>query len=147
MEQLIILIPILQVIFALIITINFIHFLLEDRFVSRPVFMKIMEVWLVLIAPICFRLSIDDAEQNDCCSWTPVFSPDHKLGIYLLIALSILVYFYSSFRTKISTPILELIINITLIQFLILNVLIAIHINTDASAAVFGDSVIYLSSF
>ena len=132
-----IVIPILQILFAIMLGINFLFNLSEDRFLSYPVLVKIMEGWLLIIAPIFFRLFLDGPAQNDCCSMTAVFSPDHRLGIYLLIALSIIVYFYCSFRTRLSSPLLELLINALLIEFLALNVMLIIHLNRQDGAWIF----------
>jgi hypothetical protein len=125
------------VLFAIIVTVNFFSHLFNDRIYSRPEIFIITELWTILLAPGFFLHSFDIGKGNDCCSDSAVFAPFNKTGIYLVICLCIAAYFYSSIREKLSTPIVELLLNAALIVGVFLNIFIAIHIHTQEFGGLF----------
>ncbi len=126
---LILIIPFL--VFSIIVAVNFFYHVFNDRFYSPSGLIRLAEIWTVLIAPIIFLSFFDLTEKNNCCSDSAVFAPDNRIGIYSLIILSIASYFYSSFRKQPATPIVELLINSVIILGVCLNILVALHINTQ----------------
>ena len=111
---------------AIIIIIDFLGFLLNnDRFINKIVF-RIAEVWSVIVLPYFYMFQFD---KNDCCEDTAAFSPDHVLSLFVVVVLCQCVYFYSSYRQKIATPLLEVVINAMLLLGFILNCVVAQHVN------------------
>jgi len=110
----------------LISLIDFIGFFLKGkRIVAIPIIRVIeIEAFLVLLY---LYASLDTT--NDCCGDSAAFSPAHQTTILVIVILCTIAYFYSSYRTKISTPIIELLVNTFLILGIVLNVFIAIQTN------------------
>lgn len=88
----------------------------------------VIEIISLLICPLLFLFISDHGEKNDCCNDNVFFSPNHRITIYLLIALCVVAYTFSSFRKNLASPILEVIINCFLIIGVILNILVAIQV-------------------
>lgn len=111
---------------------------------ATGVLFRITEIISIVIAPLLFLLIMDAGQGNNCCSDSAVFSPQHRISIYVLIVICVAAYFYSSYRRSISTPVVEIIINILLLTGLVLNVLLLIHIKNDRWIAVLGNTPIIL---
>ena len=110
---------------ALIVSIDFLGFLFTGHQVVNKVLLRVIEVVSLIILPLMYG---GFGDKNDCCDDdSAVFSPDHQLTIGVIIILCLVAYFYSSYRTKIATPIIEIVINSLLFIGIILNVFIAIH--------------------
>src|ERR1700722_6849254 len=70
-------------------------------------------------------LLLDIPTANNCCGdTTALFSPHHRLTPVVLILLCLGAYFYSTFRTKIASPVLEIVVNSLLITGLVLDVFV-----------------------
>jgi hypothetical protein len=87
----------------------------------------IVEMISIIIIPIIFLSIFDYKKGNDCCNDSAFFSPRHRDTLYILIALCIIAYGYSSFRKYLATPVIELVLNCFLIIGIILNIFIAIQ--------------------
>jgi hypothetical protein len=124
-------IVILTILSSIFVLINFIYFLFKSRIITNRKYFKFIEFWTVTILPIIFLSFFDIPQINDCCSDSAIFSPDHRIGIYLLLILYTFAYTISIFRKQILTPILELFISVFLIFGLIINILLCIHLTTD----------------
>jgi len=110
---------------ALIVSIDFLGFLFTGHQVVNRVLFRVTEVASLIILPLIYGRF---GGKNDCCDGdSTVFSPDHQLTIGIIILLCLTAYFYSSYRTKISTPIIEIVINCLLFIGIVLNIFIAIH--------------------
>lgn len=110
---------------ALIVLIDFLVFLFTGHQVINKVLLRVTEVASLIILPLMYG---GFGAKNDCCDDdSAVFSPDHQLTIGLIIILCLTAYFYSSYRTKIATPIIEIVINSLLFIGIVLNIFIAIH--------------------
>jgi len=81
---------------ALLLTIDFLNFLVSGRRLYHKAFTWVLEVTGMLGLPLLYLWMLDES-KNNCCSDSATFSPDHKLTIYVLVAISIIAYFYSSF--------------------------------------------------
>ncbi len=94
------------------------------------------EIYTVLIVPVVYLLATDFGFENDCCTDSALFSPENRVGIYILIAGCIISYCASAFRNatkEIFPPLVELLVNIFLVLGIVINVLLCIHIHdTDA---------------
>ena len=100
-----------------------------------------------MVIPLSFLLFVDSSNMNDCCGDTAIFSPDHRLGIYTLIILSIVAFVVTIFRKTILPPILELLLNLFLLLGLILNILLCKHLTTSETGPIwwiFGNIPIIL---
>jgi hypothetical protein len=84
-----------------------------------------------------FLLEFDMGQKNDCCTDSAIFSPQHRISVYIVILLCIIAFFYSRFRKSIASPILEILNNSVLVGGLILNVFISIHL--EAFFFIFGN--------
>lgn len=131
------------IICPIIVLINFIYYLKNNVYYNSLPVIRFIEIWNILAAPVFYLIVFDLREINNCCTDSAVFSPEHRTGIYILIALSIAAYFYSTFRKKLAAPIPELLVNVFLIVGLILNVIICIHIK-ESIAWTFGNIPIIL---
>jgi hypothetical protein len=112
-----------------IVFIDFLLFLAEGRRFIRNGFLGFMEILLLILFPIVFLLGFDYHLKNDCCRGGALFSPAHRLTIYVFIAICLLAYFYSGIRSKIGPPLVEIFVNATLLLAIVLNVFISIHVD------------------
>lgn len=126
---------------ALIVSIEFLGFLITRHQIVNKVLFRITEVSSLIILPLMYG---GFGAKNDCCNDdSAVFSPDHQLTVGIIILLCLTAYFYSSYRTKISTPIIEIVTNSFLFIGIVLNIFIAIH-TKDIWLAIGGNMPIVL---
>ncbi len=111
----------------LCVAIEFIGFLCNGKSYLPTVYLRISEFFVMIAAPV-FYLWVMNGETNDCCGDSAFFSPDHRLTMWVLIVLSVIAYFYSSFRKAIAPPIVEVVVNALLLICIVLNVFVAIHV-------------------
>jgi hypothetical protein len=110
---------------ALIVLIDFLGFLFTGQQVVNKVLLRVTEVASLIILPLMYG---GFGAKNDCCDDdSAVFSPDHQFTIGIIIILCLTAYFYSSYRRKIATPVIEIVINSVLFIGIVLNIFIAIH--------------------
>lgn len=114
----------------LFVVFNFIYFIINKRQKTNNTYFLIIELWTVAITPILFLLFLDIFQENDCCNDSAVFSPEHKIGIYVIIISYTVAFLISIFREQLFTPILELLLNLFLILGFVLNILLCVHLNT-----------------
>lgn len=112
----------------LLIIIDFLSYLTLSKRSFKPWLRRILEVIQVLVYPTLFLGIFDYDQLNDCCSDSAVFSPEHRLSIYILIAICTSIYFYSSYRKSLAPPFIELIVNVVLLLGIVLNIFIAIQV-------------------
>ena len=97
---------------------------------ERKPLMWLAEISGILIAPSLF-LMFYDGPTNDCCGITAFFSPGHRLNIYILLLLCVVSYSYSTFRTTLAPPLMEVLVNCFLIIGLVLSVFIGLHLQNE----------------
>ena len=119
---------ILLLIPSLFVLVDFIYLLLKGKRLYGSAFYIVLDFVIMLLLPFLFLIAIDE-NVNDCCSDSAVFSPDHKLTVYVLISFILLAYFYSRLKNKIQSPIIEVLINSILIIGVIFNAFIIYQIN------------------
>ncbi|WP_179334888.1 DUF6688 domain-containing protein [Winogradskyella costae] len=90
---------------------------------------KIIQLWTVLLVPTFFIVTFDVGKLNDCCADSALFSPDHSIGMYILLIVYTVWYSISIFRKRIFPPLVELFLNSFLVLGLIINVLLCFHIH------------------
>jgi hypothetical protein len=112
---------------SVLTVIDFFLYLLQHKRVVKSSALKCIETFAVIVTPLIFIFLADFDTVNDCCSDSAFFAPPHRLTIYVLIVLCAGVYFYSSWRTKLSTPLLELLVNCFLLMGVVLNIFISIQ--------------------
>jgi len=122
-------------IFAVIVCVNFFYYLIYGRQLPGLTLIRIIEVWTICLVPAFFLTFADLDQQNDCCTDSALFSPAHRIGIYILIFLCTAAYFYSSYRKHIAPPVIEVLTNCFLMVGVVLNVLICIHLNPQELGA------------
>ncbi len=123
--------PIIAIICFVFIVVNFIYFLFKGKLLARKTIWKIIETLTAVVTPIAFLASMDLSYENECCTESAIFSPDHRIGIYLLLTVCIATFAISIFRTKVLPPISEFSINLFLMLGLVLNVLLSIQLNNN----------------
>ncbi|MCB1143797.1 MAG: hypothetical protein H7A24_17310 [Leptospiraceae bacterium] len=128
-------IPLLLVLYV------FVYYFLKKK-VPDKFFFRGLEILVLIIYPGLYLLFMDWGMKNDCCDSSATFSPDHRLSIYVLIFLGEGSYFYSRYRKELSPPLIELILNCLLIIGVVLNGIIAIHL--DLFFAILGNLPIIL---
>lgn len=111
---------------AFIVMIDFLAFVIKGQRIVGVALMLIAEICVLLILPFIY-LNMVNGPINDCCGDSAVFSPDHRISIYVVIALCLVAYFYSGYRKTMAGPIIEIIVNALLIICIVLNIFIAIH--------------------
>ena len=114
---------------AILVSIDFFGYLLFGKKVLNKIIFRVAEIGAMIILPLMYG---NFGVKNKCCVDdidTAVFSPDHQLTIGIIIILCLLSYFYASYRSKISTPVIEILVNAFLIAGIVLNIFIAIHTN------------------
>lgn len=112
---------------TLLLSFDFLSFVFTKRRLYNKIQYGIIEVAGMIALPLLYLLLFDES-TNDCCGDSATFSPEHKLTIYVLISVSIITYFYSSYKRNSSTPVIEVLTNSILLLGLVLNIFIAIHI-------------------
>ncbi len=125
---------------ALLVFIDFLGFLFTGRQTIHVVLLRLVEIASLIYLPWLYG---GFGDKNDCCNDSAVFSPEHQLTVGVIIILCLLAYFYSSYRKKIATPILEIVVNAFLFIGIVLNIFIAIH-TKDFWLAVGGNMPIIL---
>ncbi len=113
---------------AALVTIDFIKFVITGKRLYGKELIRFVDVIVVVVLPLFYLIFID-ININDCCWDSATFSPDHKLTIYVLVALCVIAYLYSSFKKTITSPIVEILVNSLLLGGIVLNIFIAIQIN------------------
>ena len=111
---------------GIIVLFEFARFLLLLPQRLNSIIFRGTEIASLILLPLLY-VSIGD--HNDCCGNSAVFSPEHRLSILVVILLCLAAYFYSSYRTQIATPVMEVIVNTFLLIGIILNCFIAVHTN------------------
>jgi hypothetical protein len=109
---------------AIVSIIDLLGFIMTGHQIVNKTLLRIVEVASFIVLPLIYG---DFDGKNDCCSDSAVFSPDHQLTIGVIIILCLASYFYSSYRSKITTPIIEIVINSLLLIGITLNIFIAFH--------------------
>jgi len=125
------LVPIVISVFtSIFILVNFIAYLIKGKVITRKEIWIPLQVWTVAVAPALFLAFMDLYQENDCCSSSAIFSPDHRIAIYTLIVLGITSYLVGVFREDILAPLAEVFHNSFLILGLVLNFLFCWHFTT-----------------
>ena len=112
---------------SILLTIDFIAFLIKGKRLYDISIIQILEFVGMILLPLLF-LFLLDAKTNDCCGDSAVFSPNHKLTIYTLIILCQVIFFYSSYKKTLASPIVEVLINAILLFAFVFNFYIGIHV-------------------
>lgn len=116
------------------VIIKFILEILKRKF---PLLLwNFIEYFNILVLPLLFIYIIDIKNKNQCCGDSCAFSPDYRISLYFLIFVSIFGFLKQINKTRCYTPILELLSNFILIFGLILNGIIAYHINKEELGSV-----------
>src|SRR4051794_21113691 len=103
-----------------IILLYFLQFLFTGQINYSSSLFLICEFCSMIVLPFIFCTY---ASEYDCCHdevETALFSPDHSLSIYVVIIVCIITYYYASYRKQLTTPIIEVLINILLLLALVL---------------------------
>lgn len=93
----------------------------------RDVVRRSLRVYLLAVAPLLFLLMFDTADELDCCNSAAFFSPSHRKSVYAIVALTWLAYAASARRKQSAPPLLELLINITLVGGILLTIAVFVH--------------------
>jgi hypothetical protein len=110
---------------GLLALIAFVLFLFSRR--MWPWLFRTTEVLSVLGLPVFFLSVFDFDYKNDCCNDTAFFSPAHRLSVYVVIGLCMAGYFICSYRKHLAPPIIEVVLNCSLIIGIALNVVMLPH--------------------
>lgn len=128
---------------GLIVFIHFIGFIVKGKQVVNKVLIWLAELGSLFILPYSYA---GFGQDNLCCMDeidTAAFSPKHQLTIAAIILLSLAGYIYSKFRSDITTPVIEVLVNVFIIIGIILNIFIAFH-TRELLYATFGNLPVIL---
>lgn len=123
----IVLLLIIIVLPALFVSIHFLFSIFSSKSFLGEVAFRCCEVFVMVLLPLLFLCYADFGQQNDCCSESSFFSPDHKLTAYCFILLCVVVYYISSFKESIGSPLSEVFINSVLMIGIVFNVFMIVH--------------------
>jgi hypothetical protein len=112
---------------SVLVTLDFVKCLRTGKRLFNTIWIRILEIVTIIGLPFIY-LNVVENKVNDCCSDSATFSPEHRLTIYSLITICILAYFYSSFKTTLKSPVLEVLTNAVLLLGVIFNVFIAVQV-------------------
>jgi hypothetical protein len=118
----------LAIIFAipLLSIFDLIKFTFTGKTPKKNLFRKITNIIIIIVIPLLYLYFID-INENYCCSESATFSPNHKYTIYFYISICVINYFYSYYRLKIASPVIEVIVNIISLFGFIFNIITAIQ--------------------
>lgn len=111
------------------VVFNFVYQVITGKIKTNEKLFKGIQIWVVLIVPTFFIFSADVGQINECCTDSALFSPEHRIGIYILLIAYTIFYCISIFKKSVLPPIAELFTNSFLILGLIINVLLCIQIH------------------
>lgn len=114
---------------GIVALIDFLNVLLDKERYVAPFLFRIAEALVIILNPFLFLLVFDMGQENDCCTDSAFYSPEHRLSVYVLIGISIIAYYYSSVRAKTAPPLIELLLNCILLSGLVLAVFTGIQSN------------------
>lgn len=125
---------------AFLILLDFAGYIVDGKHFLNRIVKWIAELIVVIILPSLFLQFSDIDLVNDCCSDSAFFSPEHRLTIYVIIVLCAIAFLYSSYRRKIASPVIEVIVNILILLGIVLNIFIFFQLQTkdDSSALLFA---------
>lgn len=112
---------------SLLLTIDFATFLFTGTRLYNKGLTRLLEIAGMVGLPILYLWMLDE-NTNDCCNDSATFSPAHKPTIYILIAFCIVVYFFSSFKNSIASPMIEVLTNSVLLFGFVFNIFIAVQV-------------------
>jgi len=138
--EIIIVIAILLVPMIIVIG-DFWVYIKNGKELKYKVITRMIELFFVVFVPILYLIVVD-GPINDCCSESATFSPPHKLTIYFLTGICILAYSYSTLKSKIHSPLLEVFTNSMLLYGVIFNIFLLVQI--DFEYAFFGNLPVLL---
>jgi hypothetical protein len=105
-----------------------VKFLIVGKRLFESSVFRLIELISVTGLPLQYLLLIDE-KSNDCCGESATFAPEHKLTIYVLIAICVSSFYISAIKKdKLLSPVLEVLINSTLLFAIIFNGVIAFQI-------------------
>lgn len=150
LTEALILLPIALIIISIvvgvpIVYIDFIGFLVKGKRVVSSFFIGFSELGSLIILPSMYA-NFGKGYGNICCGDTmdtAIFSPQHQLTVAIIILLCLASYFISKFKSNLSTPIVEVLLNAFLLIGIILNLFIGFQ-TTSAGYFITGNIPIIL---
>lgn len=125
-------------------TVFFLRFLNNGR-LPRGIFFRITEAVGMIWLPFLYA---GFGSENKCCvddeTDTAAFSPDHQLTIVVILLLALTGYFYSSYRNKLATPLVEALVNVLVLMGLALNTVVGFHTDEKVYALIGNVPVLFL---
>ncbi|WP_324028187.1 hypothetical protein QSV08_09730 [Maribacter sp. BPC-D8] len=116
---------------SILLSIDFIRFLITGKRIFNTTINGIIAFISIVVLPFIF-ISTFDMMPNDCCTDSAVFSPDHRVTIYLIIVLCISTYYVSRFNKTITSPIIETLINAVLLGGIVFNAFIFVQVGESS---------------
>ncbi|MCU0425717.1 MAG: hypothetical protein MUF71_08850 [Candidatus Kapabacteria bacterium] len=89
---------------------------------------RVLEMLVIVGLPLMYIGAFDWGLENDCCSDSATFSPEHRLTVYGLIALYTASFLVSSWKKTLAPPLVEVLLNVMLLIGIGLNVAIMLHV-------------------
>lgn len=125
--------------------IDFFGFLIKGKRVVSNFFIGLAELGSLIILPYMYS-NFGQGYGSICCGDTmdtATFSPQHQLTIAIIILLCLASYFISKFKSNLSTPIVEVLLNAFLLIGIVLNLFIGFQ-TTSAGYFITGNIPIIL---
>lgn len=124
MEPVFIIIAIIVFIPLIITLYEFWYFVVKGHFPEKGVGLLLSYFVTIVIYPFLY---IGWATENNCCDESAAFSPNHVLSVLVLMVAYSASYYYSLFRTSLSSPLLEVLVNCFLFIGIVFNVFAGIQ--------------------
>ncbi|MBO6518312.1 MAG: hypothetical protein JJ975_17390 [Bacteroidia bacterium] len=112
----------------LLCILHFFAYLITGRLNGNKRVYGFVQAFTVYIYPIIFLLIMD--KENDCCSDSAPFSPDHSATVIALIILCMLAYGISitRFEDQRYSPLMHIIVNGLLLLGIVINIVLCFHL-------------------
>lgn len=122
---------------ALLVVVDFLGYLInKKRLLGRGLIFRVVEAVVVLGYPFLFLQIVDSGPYLDCCNDLTFFSPEHRSTLNFWILTCLAVYLYASYRDELAPPIVEILINGTLVTGVLLNMAVAFQLYSEWSLGV-----------
>ena len=109
----------------LYVVCDFIQFFFNGRRFETPL-KHVVQVLAFAVPTLTFLWDI--GMKNNCCGETAILSSSHRLSVLAIFLLNVAAYFYSAYRQRIASPLIEIVVNCCLLLGLPLMVFLCLQL-------------------
>ena len=112
---------------AIFLTVDFVYYLVKGERLL-PSLGRVMEFVAVFGLTSFYLAMADFGLDNDCCSESATFSPEHRATIYCWIVLGWIGYLLAIFQRQLAAPLLEVVLQCVLLISIVLNIFVGYQV-------------------